>query len=343
MLNRSMSPRGGSNSLPLRCLQVVVVLGVVLLLLNLWSAEDNWKPIGCPGNVERETVPEELLPKYRGPPVESPERFTLILNSFHRPDLMRKSIGHYSKCPIIEEIRVIWCEDGSPPSPEADPRHYSPDKLVVYDVMPDTSLNNRFRPIHGLKTEAIMSIDDDIYVPCSDLVKMFQAWSTRKRQLVGFFPRAFTQTKDCGHKYYLEPGTLYRGNYGIVLSKAALLHRDYLELYTYYMPKAIRDYVDTQRNCEDLALQFLVANITHEPPEFVNSLWIFDEGIGPFKVKGISSGAHHLETRSSCLNQLSKFYGGSVPLETRKLADHGSLLWIRATPVIRAILHPLHW
>ena len=71
-------------------------------------------------------------------------RLTLMLNSFHRPDLMQRSIKHYSKCTsIVHQIRVVWCEDEDPP----------PDRIVVkgvsvlYDVMNGTSLNNRFAPL----------------------------------------------------------------------------------------------------------------------------------------------------------------------------------------------------
>jgi hypothetical protein len=40
---------------------------------------------------------------------------------------------------------------------------------VVYDVQPNASLNNRFRPPPGLRTEAVLSIDDDILVPCDEV------------------------------------------------------------------------------------------------------------------------------------------------------------------------------
>lgn len=35
------------------------------------------------------------------------EHFTLMLNSFHRLDLMKASIAHYARCPIVNEIRVV--------------------------------------------------------------------------------------------------------------------------------------------------------------------------------------------------------------------------------------------
>lgn len=69
-----------------------------------------------------------------------------MLNSFHRPDLMKKSIKHYSRCSsIVHEIRVIWCEDSAPPASKIGGKGVD----VIYDVMNGTSLNNRFAPIRG--------------------------------------------------------------------------------------------------------------------------------------------------------------------------------------------------
>ncbi|GMH44242.1 hypothetical protein BSKO_12176 [Bryopsis sp. KO-2023] len=334
----SLRKGGGMVSSSSRILQVLLALSFFVLMFGFWQSRGAFLGGVCPVGPRLEHVPEEILPKYPGPDVESPDRFTLILNSFHRQDLMRKAIKHYAICPIIEEIRVIWCEDGVPPTKDSDSRYYSSEKTVIYDVMDDTSLNNRFKPIKGLRTEAVMSIDDDIYVPCSDLDKAFQAWKIRKRQLVGFFPRVHTMNAECKYEYSLGTSTFIQGDYSIVLSKAAILHRDYLELYSNHMPQNMRDYVDTHRNCEDITIQFLVANVTHEPPEFVNSLWITDKGKGPLKVQGISSGGNHLETRTTCLNDLTALYGGIMPLKTRPLSDHGALWWIRSTPIVGAIV-----
>ena len=35
------------------------------------------------------------------------------------------------------------------------------------------------------------------------------------------------------------------------------------------MPAAIRELVDDERNCEDIAMQFLIANVTSLPPIYV--------------------------------------------------------------------------
>ena len=40
----------------------------------------------------------------------------------------------------------------------------------------------------------------------------------------------------------------------------------YAYLYSYQMPQAIRDKVDEYLNCEDIAMNFLVAHVTRKPP-----------------------------------------------------------------------------
>ena len=37
-------------------------------------------------------------------------------------------------------------------------------------------------------------------------------------------------------------------------------------MYSYVMPQAIRDKVDDYTNCEDIAMNFLVAHLTRKPP-----------------------------------------------------------------------------
>ena len=72
-------------------------------------------------------------------------------------------------------------------------------------------------------------------------------------------------------------------------TQGAFLHRDYLQLYTAGMPPGVHEYVDAQRNCEDIAMAFLVANVTGTPPEYVRAPSLRDLGQGVFKVPHLRS------------------------------------------------------
>ncbi|KAH6767159.1 Nucleotide-diphospho-sugar transferases superfamily protein [Perilla frutescens var. hirtella] len=88
----------------------------------------------------------------------------------------------------------------------------------------------------------------------------------------------------------------------MILSKAAFFHKKYLSMYTYEMPSSIREYVTKNRNCEDIAMSFLVANATGAP-----SLWV-KGNIFEIGSTGISSFGGHNERRSECVNQFVAEY-----------------------------------
>lgn len=73
---------------------------------------------------------------------------------------------------MVDAIRVVWSENTTAPSAEngaQDAAWFSDKKPVLYDSFPTTSLNNRFVPPGGLRTDAVFAVDDDIRVPCQDL------------------------------------------------------------------------------------------------------------------------------------------------------------------------------
>mmetsp|Transcript_41373 Transcript_41373/g.133048 ORF Transcript_41373/g.133048 Transcript_41373/m.133048 type:complete len:181 (-) Transcript_41373:147-689(-) len=59
-------------------------------------------------------------------------------------------------------------------------------------------------------------------------------------------------------------------------------------------------------NCEDVAMQFLVANVSGRPPLFVRSS-LGDLGV----VGGISTRGGHMVERSDCLNDIHALFAGS--------------------------------
>ena len=61
----------------------------------------------------------------------------------------------------------------------------------------------------------------------------------------------------------------------MVLTGAAFYHKYYSYVYTHLMSPIIRETVDTFMNCEDLAMNFLIAHITRKPPVKVTSRWTF--------------------------------------------------------------------
>ncbi|KAI5073548.1 hypothetical protein GOP47_0011561 [Adiantum capillus-veneris] len=220
--------------------------------------------------------------------LDSQERFTVLINTWRRPDLLKKSVQHYSFCPNVDAIRVVWSESKEPPSDtlfsvllssvKAASRKSTHNIKLKIDMHDEDNLNTRFKPLDDLATNGIFSVDDDVVVPCETLGLAFNVWSSAQDSMVGFVPRMHwlqSETQDRELPRYLYGGwwsVWWTGTYSMVLSKCAFFHRKYLDLYSNHMPGQIRDYVTQERNCEDIAMSFLVANATGGPPIWVKGI-----------------------------------------------------------------------
>lgn len=112
---------------------------------------------------------------------------------------MKKSVQHYSLCPNVDSIRVVWSEYKEPPSDtlravlrsyvKAASRKSTHTIKLKIDVHDEDNLNTRFRPLDDLATNAIFSVDDDVVVPCNTLAFAFGVWSSAQDSMVGFVPR----------------------------------------------------------------------------------------------------------------------------------------------------------
>ncbi|XP_026664705.2 glycosyltransferase family 64 protein C4-like isoform X2 [Phoenix dactylifera] len=214
--------------------------------------------------------------------VSSPSRggYTVLINTWKRNSLLKRSVAHYSSCLRVDAIHVVWSES-DPPSESL--KAYLR-KIVFsqsqsarkpnfrFELNEEDNLNNRFKPIGDLKNDAIFSVDDDVIVPCPTLDFAFAVWQSSPDTMAGFVPRMHSLAEENGMPYYRYGGwwsVWWMGAYSMVLSKAAFFHRKYLDLYTYKMPSSIRKYVTRERNCEDIAMSLLIANATGAPPIWV--------------------------------------------------------------------------
>lgn len=286
---------------------------------------------------------------------EEEEGFTILLNTFKRRDLLRRSLRHYAKCKdsgraTVKEIRVVWSEQVSVPSAREgdDEKAYFLDRpeFVRYDKhVGSTSIQNRFEKIDDLKTEAVFHVDDDVRIPCGKLQKGFREWQRNREGLVGYFGRMHKLENrnggvdgTCKMRYAWNDVELFftsAKRYSIALTKAAFSHAKYLELYSSeHLPDGVREYIDARKNCEDIAMQMLVSSVVseknkredgslkrkkgrHRAAVTVSSGWMhYVAGkIDSVFVDGISSGQGHHDERSGCVTDFSRMFGGGSPLD----------------------------
>lgn len=191
--------------------------------------------------------------------------FTVAINTYKRHDMLEEALDHFLGCPYAAHIHVVWSE----PSPvPADMRRKYEKTRVHFDIHTEDSLNNRFKPLPPPYTNGVLSVDDDMRIPCQELHLAHEVWRGSSRSLVGFMPRLHIRGLK-GWIYRCWWRVWWHGSYSIILTKAAFLHHDYFRMYTYTMPQHIRSYIDEARNCEDVAMQFLVANHSSLPPVYV--------------------------------------------------------------------------
>ena len=257
-------------------------------------------------------------------PVEMPAQLTKndmytvsIISQKKRWGVLEKILKHYSTCPKVQSISVVW--DGSP----------VPNTVGTYPVsvsfensFKHDSLNNRFSPDVNISTEAVLSVDDDLLVSCTDVLRAFAEWkASGKHQLVGFLPRLVVRgdssMKDNGSiqeikkkknkaemLYLAEKKAIQYNKYNVILTPLMVYNSKYMALYWSDEYKKEREFVDSMSNCEDLLMNYIVSYyfIDHgekgSHAKFIQPRRRLD--ISRFSSCGVSCGKLHLDKRQKC-------------------------------------------
>eukprot|EP01035_Chromulina_nebulosa_P017028 gene17028-22534_t len=148
------------------------------------------------------------------------------VNTYRRLNQLENFVKFYDSCKVIKSIQVVWSDQEN-----QHPSHWIKDfnlQKVEFEIHLQNSLTNRFKPILNISTQAILSIDDDLIVPCEELEKTLKVWQSNSNTIVGYSPRI--------HSRNIENGK-------------ALYNR---WQHTWF--------IDLNRNCEDLAMAHIIAD-----------------------------------------------------------------------------------
>ncbi|RWS02309.1 exostosin-2-like protein, partial [Dinothrombium tinctorium] len=249
-----------------------------------------------------------------------PQGFTAVILTYDRVDSLFEVIHRIVQAPSCVKVLVIWNnQKKKPPPPEKWPKVNVPVKVLQTDY---NKLSNRFYPFSDIETEGILAIDDDIIMLTADELEFgFQVWKEFSDRIIGF-PSRVHRWDNSTHKWRYE--SEWTNDASMVLTGAAFYHKFYNYLYSFEMPQTIKTWVDEQMNCEDIAMNFLVSNITGKAPIKVTPRKKF-RCPECTTVETLSADVvRHLNARSECINKFASIYG-SMPLK---------MIEFRADPVL---------
>eukprot|EP00250_Pteridium_aquilinum_P002465 c12685_g2_i1 orf=769-3075(+) len=235
-------------------------------------------------------------------------QFTLLTMTYDaRLWNLKMYIRHYSRCASVREIVVVW-NKGVPPNPLTEFDSAVPVRIRVEE---ENSLNNRFKPDPHIKTRAVLELDDDIMMTCDDVERGFKAWREHPERIVGFYPRLIDGSP---LKYRNEKYARNRREYNMILTGAAFVDSE-TAFPKYWSREAEqgRALVDELFNCEDILLNFILANSTKtRTVEYIHPAWAIDTS--KFSSSAISRDtAMHYSKRTNCLLRFSQLFS-SLPL-----------------------------
>ncbi|KAK9880394.1 hypothetical protein WA026_010273 [Henosepilachna vigintioctopunctata] len=259
---------------------------------NLSSSERKKNPLFMP----------HTAPKSHG--------FTAVILTYDRVESLFTLIRRISKVPSLMKILVVWNNQKKNPPPLSDfPKVQKPVKIIRTR---HNKLSNRFVPYKEIETEAILHIDDDIVMLTADELEFaYEVWREFPDRIVGFPSRIHTWDNNTqSWKYESE----WTNEISMVLTGAAFLHKYWSYMYTKILTPEIKDWVDENMNCEDIAMNFLVANITNQPPIKVTPRKKF-KCPECTNNEMLSADMGHMIERSQCVDRFAKIFG-TMPLQS---------------------------
>lgn len=251
------------------------------------------------------------------------EQFTMVILTFNREELLVQYLERYFRTvPYLNSILVVWN------SVNTEPKWYLWQNLSIFIQskrlqilkMSQNSLNNRFLPFDLIKTEAVLSLDDDVYLRPDEIVLAFRIWRENRERIVGFPARYHTfntTSNQFMYKSYLSC------EYSLVLTGAAFYHKFYNYYYSLINDKEIREKVDELMNCEDIAFNMMVAHLTRKAPIKVTTRYSFycSDCQNLTNDSPISLRGDHYLKRSKCIEYFIKVYGYNPLLYSQFRAD----------------------
>ncbi|GAB4837668.1 hypothetical protein Ancab_002519 [Ancistrocladus abbreviatus] len=269
------------------------------------------------------------------------DQLTVLINGYSesRIPLLRSIAATYAAASFISSILILWGNHSTPYQTLSQLSYnlsslYSAGASITLLPQKTSSLNSRFLPHPAIKTRAVLVCDDDIEPDPKSLEFAFRVWQSNPDRIIGFFARS--HDLDLARKTWIY--TVHPDKYSIILTKFMILKTNYLFSYTCGSDGGgeraeMRNVVDEMRNCEDILMNFVVADETGEGPVMVGAERVRDWGDPRNEARvalgeaaevaaevGLSSlkrgGGEHRKRRGDCIREFHKILG-RMPLRYR--------------------------
>lgn len=294
-------------------------LTVLLGMLALWSSLPASQITSSTTLLPPRTYSPQLAPQicnrslYPPPWTLRSDQLTILVNGFieSRLPLLQSTLRTYSSSPAVHSIFILWSNTSTPDS-ILESVNFETLRAPIFMVrQASTSLNDRFLPRDHVKTKAVMICDDDVTVDSSNVEFALEVWRENQGRIVGFFPRVHSYSFDSQSWIYVKN----ERKYSIMLTKIMILATEYLYKYWCEMPSGVREYVDQGMNCEDIAMNFLVSNLSNSGPLLVEGQprdWGDSRNSGAKELTsmGLSARADHRKNRGDCILAFQRLWNG---------------------------------
>ncbi|VDM95067.1 unnamed protein product [Thelazia callipaeda] len=239
---------------------VLTTLGILerRIVINSFTTYDDWN-----SNLSKNHLVSPFFFPFHAPS----EGFTGVILANDKSGSLLTVMRLLAKVPSLRIIIVVWNHHSDPPSIDEWPHVNRPIRVIHMDRY---LLSNRFIAFSEITTEAVFSLDQYVTDLSVDEVEFgYQAWRENPDRVVGFFSRmgVFNDSAKI-YKYNVEWFDLV----DVILMKASFYHKFYGMLYHDLMPSEVISYVESNKICEDIAMNFLISIMTGKSPLKVSSL-----------------------------------------------------------------------
>ncbi|XP_004291290.1 PREDICTED: glycosyltransferase family protein 64 C3 [Fragaria vesca subsp. vesca] len=212
------------------------------------------------------------------------DQLTVLINGYSesRIPLLQSIVTAYAASSLVSSILVLWGNPSTPSQTLAQLANNLTHSSFGFNSISlicqsSNSLNNRFLPRPLIKTRAVLVCDDDVEVDPKSFEFAFRMWGANPDRLIGFFVRS--HDIDLSKKEWIY--TVHPDKYSIMLTKFMIFKSQYLFQYSCAggtVMANMRKIVDKMHNCEDILMNFVIADEVNAGPILVGAERVRDWG-----------------------------------------------------------------